>query len=67
MLRNPQAVNGARISLGPPCQKKISNYIYETQGILGKGSFSTVHRGVNISTSIHFYIEMNQLPSKLSD
>lgn len=60
MLRNPPAVNGPRISLGPPNQKKISNYIYETHSILGKGSFSTVHRGVNASTSIHFYIQKNQ-------
>ena len=54
MLINSQSSVQQPTTPNPAAQKKIEHYLFDTQRILGKGSFSTVHSGTHLITSNHF-------------
>lgn len=44
--------------------KKVHNYIFKLNEVLGKGNFSTVYKGINELNSKHGVTQMSKLPSR---
>lgn len=45
--------------------KRIKNYVYQVDNLLGHGNFSKVFPGKNELDSIEFFIQIHLSPSKL--
>ena len=58
-----------RPSTSLPCApykyKRIKDYLYDMEAVLGKGNFSTVYRAVKEGTGKYTDTQMNLMPSKL--
>ncbi len=55
MLPSSQIMAPGAFNINSTHLKKIQNYLFDTQVILGKGSFSTVHPGLHSLTSNSFF------------
>jgi hypothetical protein len=55
------AINGYASDLEVSC-KKIQNYIFNFNDLLGQGNFSKVYKARNEVTSMNFNIYMKSLP-----
>lgn len=46
--------------------KKVQNYVFKLNEVLGKGNFSTVYKGLNELNSTDALIQTNKSPSRWS-
>ena len=50
----------------PSNNKKIQNYVFNLNEVLGRGNFSQVYKAVNITNSMFAFIQTRRWPSKSS-